>query len=609
MQADDDDATLPGSIASRGASGSLPSFDAKRYDVGPILGRGGMGEIRLARDTRIDREVAVKLMRGDLDRDLVARFFREARVQGALEHPAIVPVHDLGIDAEGVPYFVMKRLTGITLADVLDAKQPEQHELRERWPRRLLLRRFVDICLAIDFAHARGVVHRDIKPANLMLGDFGEAYVLDWGLAKIADDIAPISKVQSISGSELGHTEAGQMLGTPGYMAPEQMRGEPVDARADVFGLGCVLYEILAEVPALPRGIAALEATLAAVEHRPSLRPSTPEVPPELDDLCARATAATAGTRPSARQLGEAVQRYLDGDRDLERRRELAARHARTAAIALATERNDQSRATAMREAAHALVLDPANATAKDVLTTVLLDTPEVIPAGALVAADAERSRSRRAVIRLASRGYLFLAITTSVLFLLPLHHVWPVILAIVIALGTSLAMHQLSRRPLRLDSRLFIAALILNCILLTMPGLVFGTLLVFPMFLIGSLGPWLSQPSTFPPWIVVAVHFAAFAVVFLLELTGVLPATFHVRDGALALSSWVIDLTPFTTVMIISFSIVVQIVNTSVVALSSRRAQEQAQNAVHAQRWHLQQVLPQQLEPPADSIERDFRC
>jgi serine/threonine-protein kinase len=604
-------ATLPDSTAAPGPD-ALPTFEAQRYHLGSLLGRGGMGEIRLARDTRIDREVAVKLMRGDLDPGLIARFFREARVQGALEHPAIVPVHDLGIYDDGVPYFVMKRLAGTTLGEVLGTRNPE---LGARWPRRLLLGRFVDICLAIEFAHARGVVHRDLKPANLMLGDFGEAYVLDWGLARIIGDPESSPRLP-VRTPEEGHTEAGQMLGTPGYMSPEQTRGEPVDAGADVFGLGCVLYEILAGVPALPRGLPAIAATLEAAEHRPSLRA---EVAPELDELCARATAARAADRPTARELAEAIQAYLDGDRDIERRRELGMIHAERAASALGVTGSscgDDARATAMREAGRALVLDPENAIAKDVLTTLMLSAPAAMPAPALAAAAAERARSRQDVTRFGARAYLGLAVVTSVLFLLPLHHVWPVVLAVTLAAGTALAMQLVSRPAAHVRFAEFLLILILSCTLLAMPGLIFGPLLVLPMVVIGSLAAWLSQTSEVRPWVVIAVHLLPVGVVLALELLGITPPTFRIEHDSLVLTSWVLDLTPATTIIVLAISGVTQIVNTSVTALTTRHAAEQAQNAVHAQRWHLQQVLPQVgtalaapvAQPVARSCERSPR-
>src|SRR5262245_34306447 len=143
------------------ATGRLPA----RYVLGAPLGVGGMGEVILATDNQIGRDVAIKRMRVPPSSAAVARFVREAKVQGRLDHPAIVPVHDLGNDDEGKPFFVMKRLTGTTLAEIIAKKSLSRQKL---------LRAFADVCLAIEFAHSRGVIHRDLKPANIMLGDFGE---------------------------------------------------------------------------------------------------------------------------------------------------------------------------------------------------------------------------------------------------------------------------------------------------------------------------------------------------------------------------------------------------------------------------------------------------
>ncbi|HET9990119.1 MAG TPA: serine/threonine-protein kinase, partial [Kofleriaceae bacterium] len=247
-----------------------PVSPDSRYVLRTLLGSGGMGEVWLAHDVRIDRDIAIKMMRGYADADAVARFLREARVQGRLEHPAVVPVHDLGPD-EHAPFFAMKRLSGRTLHDVIVAGDAE-------WTRRKLLARFIDICFAIEFAHKRGVIHRDLKPANIMLGEFGETYVLDWGLARIADESEPPTPTRPIRTGDLrsdsgsgGHTQAGALLGTPGYMSPEQMRGEPIDTRTDVFALGCILFELLAGVAAIPRD-KPFEITLATAEYRPAAR-------------------------------------------------------------------------------------------------------------------------------------------------------------------------------------------------------------------------------------------------------------------------------------------------------------------------------------------------
>ena len=170
--------STPGSVR---LAEALPS--ANRYRIVERLARGGMGEVMLAYDELVCRDVVIKRM---LDpkpaADAVERFLREARLQGRLDHPSIVPVHEIAVEDSGAPYFVMKRLNGTTLSKII------KHE-DERFTSRRLLRAFADISLAIEYAHVRGIVHRDIKPANIMLGDFGEVWMLDWGVAKLVGDI------------------------------------------------------------------------------------------------------------------------------------------------------------------------------------------------------------------------------------------------------------------------------------------------------------------------------------------------------------------------------------------------------------------------------------
>jgi serine/threonine protein kinase len=229
-----------------------------RYELREEIGRGGMGVVYRAHDRELQRDVALKVLRAGADAsDLARRLHREARVLASLEHPGMVPVHDVGVLAEGPAFYVMKLVRGRRL-DEWAAGSPT---LSER------LRAFDRICETVAFAHAHGVVHRDLKPGNVMLGAFGEVLVMDWGVAKVLSE-APIPSGATVVD---GETADGTVLGTPGYMAPEQAAGDSraIDARTDVYALGALLHFLLAGAPPtagpLPRGT---PRPLAAIVQR-----------------------------------------------------------------------------------------------------------------------------------------------------------------------------------------------------------------------------------------------------------------------------------------------------------------------------------------------------
>ena len=311
-------------------SGGEGACDPTRYEVRATLGEGGMGEVLLCRDRRIGRDVAMKIaLRSRADQpDLKARFLREARVQGQLEHPAIVPVYDMATDANGRPFFTMKRVRGLTLETVLGHLGAGESVLASEYTLHKLLAAFGRVCLAIDFAHSRGVVHRDLKPANVMLGDFGEVYVLDWGVAKVdgTDDLDDHGESDAATLDESGErpcapneTEHGVVLGTPAYMAPEQQHGHPVDARTDIYALGAILFEILTH-----RGLWE-SRTRRGTDLTKALEWAR-DVPPELTATWRKATSRRPADRhASARELHDEIERYLIGDRDLFARRAFAS--------------------------------------------------------------------------------------------------------------------------------------------------------------------------------------------------------------------------------------------------------------------------------------------
>ena len=235
----------------------------ERYELREEIGRGGMGVVYRAHDRELARDVAVKVLRaGAPAGDLARRLHREARVLASLEHPGMVPVHDVGVLPDGAAFYVMRLVRGRRL-DEWAAGSPSRTER---------LRAFERICETVAFAHAHGVIHRDLKPGNVMLGAFGEVLVMDWGVAKVLADAGVEAPVPGAAGEE---TAAGTVLGTVGYMAPEQAAGDAraIDARTDVYALGGVLHFLLAGSPptagplpaGTPRALAAIVRRCLAV--------------------------------------------------------------------------------------------------------------------------------------------------------------------------------------------------------------------------------------------------------------------------------------------------------------------------------------------------------
>ena len=272
-----------------------PDLAGTRYRIVRYLARGGMGSVWLAEDTVLDRRIALKALDPVASTDdLAERLLQEARILAGLEHPGIVPVHDAGTLADGRVFYCMKYVEGQTLAGhIVNMSLPDKLRLLER------------IAEPLDFAHSRGFIHRDLKPENIMIGAFGEVLVMDWGLAKsgvarAASGLSAAENAPDASGSARSSTPVtgqGSVLGTPGYMSPEQASGAiGVDHRSDIFSLGAILWFMLT----------------GSVRGE---RPAVDSIPRPLRAICDKAMAFDPGARyPSAREMTRDIAHYLHGE-------------------------------------------------------------------------------------------------------------------------------------------------------------------------------------------------------------------------------------------------------------------------------------------------------
>jgi serine/threonine-protein kinase len=608
-------------------------FDG-RYQLGEVLGRGGMGEVRLCADGRIGRTVAIKVIRPDGAKRprLRARFLFEARMQGQLEHPSILPVYDLGVRPDGSEYFTMRRMRGRTLHEVLKALRLGERGPSVEFTRRRLLAAFQSVCLAVEFAHQRGVVHRDLKPANVMLGEFGEVIVLDWGLAKIwqretavtpEPSPHPGSGPLSSRASSLDTTGVGEVLGSPGYMSPEQaVDSQSVGPPSDIFALGAILFELLTFRHLIP-GETNAEVTRATIagqfEPRISKRFPDHDVPPELEAVCVQATAVDPLDRHQrARDLADAIERYLEGDRDVARRRAMAGRHTRLAIAALAEsveirspEGAKAARGRAIREVNHALAIDPQNQTALRTMVKIMTEAPSAVAPEAEAAIRAGDERGLRTASRRGSLAYLALAGNIALMGLLGVVS-WAGLGA---ACGCFLGAAALTALGARARGnfaaeRLIIAVIVLSSLGIAATSTLFGPLVYVPSLCAANVVVFAAGVGRRFRWIALGCGLAAILSPVLLEIAGVIPASWIFHEGVISIMPRVVRFPGTATVVLLSVASVGTVLFPALLVGAERDARTKAERELLVRSNTLAEFVPAEAgealsvrSPPAERM------
>ena len=675
----DIDAAGTGGAASAFAVGGF----AERYERGEPLGAGGMGVVQAWRDRATGREVAMKTIRAPDERSAALRFAREARVQAQLEHPSIVPVYDVGIDPGGALYFTMKRVRGHSLQRVLADGEASGYSLRK------LLTVMARVARTLEYAHRRGVINRDLKPANLMLGEFDEIYVLDWGIARVCDApaAAPSSSSASpaspsaavvtlparpsttspasslppagapiapapfelsadrtlptmpleppalgpaaliahaaagahrlLDSSQRPKTGVGQVLGTPGYLAPEQLEDpESVDHRCDIYALGAILFEILAgeRLHHAQTYDGVLISTLELDGASPADRAPDRNVPPELDALVCAATRRDPAARPaSAAELADAIDAYLDGDRDLARRRELSAaaasdaHRALVASRAAATDDEPALRASAVRDVGRALALDPDNALARTTLLHALTEPARVMPPAAEAAYHAGAIQSVQVSARSASLALLSYAAYVPFILWMGVRRPWLFAATIAVTIGVVALTYAHYRRP---SPRMTLpwSHVLLSSFALSLGMSLFGPLLLLPSLVVIT---GVAYVATFDRTAIACILPLA-AVIFVplaLQLAGVLPPSYDFADGTLRILPGMAELPPTPTLLLLVVAHLIVIVGSIAFVWRLRCAHRDVERRLALHAWQLAQLVPDAQPLPPTAVPRRPRA
>jgi serine/threonine-protein kinase len=576
---DDPEAGPTQPVDERRVQRNLEVFHGIRYRTGQIIGRGGMGEVRLCGDTLLQRSVARKVIHRDRD---PSAFLEEARIQARLEHPAIPPVYDFGLE-DGQPYLTMRQISGTTLEQILANARSDPQATPSARARRLAI--FVQTCGAVAYAHSRGVVHRDLKPSNVMIGEFGEVYVLDWGIAGTESD---------------GQPRGG---GTGGYLAPERILDPTsADHRVDIYALGAVLFELLTGERLFEGGhLTAVDASFDGNHDVASrLDELAVDLPPELIAVCQRATQANPAHRyPSVAAMVADIERFLDGDRDLRRRADEADRLIDQAERVGAKEDELTRRASLLRAAGRALALVPNHPRALALLRDLLASPPETSPPAVLerlAAADIEETRQQAAAALTAIVGWAVLlgAIVAMGLRWTPAFIALVILVVALLGLGIQRSVQGgPSKRPALVGAAVASAAL-------TITSLLFGPFVLVPVICTASITVF-TIDSRGGRALLLGLFVAPIALPWLAELMGWIPPSMAI-DGTLVLAPRLADYSPTPTLWVLALGSVAGVVLAHRTVGRGRRLLLDARRQVAVQAWQLEQVVPGAASPVTTS-------
>ncbi len=580
-----------------GAAAIVPL--SSRYEFGEVLGVGGMGTVIQCHDSQIGRDIALKRLEVS-DPSAQVRFVREARLQGQLEHPAVPSVYELGLDAEGRAAFAMKRVRGITLRKVLSRLKWYPERYREEYSQRRLLAALSRVCLAVDYAHQRGVLHRDLKPGNLMLGKFGEITVIDWGLARLIGEVgAADSGPDGVSPSPDGHrvTRIGDVLGTPGYASPEQLEDATaaLTPASDVYSLGAILFEILTgQALHVSSADQAIKDTRRGIHGSPRERCPDANIAPELDALCIAATRRGEHKRlQSARELHEGIERFLDGERDRERQKELAAQHIQRATKHLseaASANSLKARKIALRELGRALALDPTSGTALETLAQLLSTPLKSVPDEVTEAMEKARIERTRRGARGAAVAYTSLLLYLPLVLWAGLRDPTSIIVLYVLTGLTALGVLGVARSRMA-PPRAVLACMLLSTLAFAFTSSLFGALVMMPALIAVNTAAYGLVLERSQRAIAIIAGVCAVLIPAMLELFGIGGARYVFDAAGMHISPNAIELARTPSYILLIVASLGSVITGALSTAHLRDSLNQAELQLQVSAWQLREL------------------